>query len=300
MYLLAAAAHGGEITVETRPFNLETTFEASALPEQGCVLMQLEPRLWMDFHIAEIAEHGRRVAAGELLVRFDSEAIDRQLAEIRRPAGAGAPDEPAHHHDAQTLAALEADRALCEMKAPGDGWFYHGPIENGRWTPGKATTLVKHGSPAVNRPFATFIPAAAKFVWVAFLDESSARALAPGCAGCALLAGREDLEIPVKLLQLASVPAPDGRYRADLAASWPAGFTPVAGSRAQIHLLAYQQPAAIVIPNNALAYGPLGWAVEVKLADGKTERRAVKRGRCSPEGTEIRAGLEVGQVVLTP
>ena len=38
----------------------------------------------------------------------------------------------------------------------------------------------------------------------------------------------------------------------------------------------------------------------MKLADGKTERRPVKRGRISGENTEILSGLEVGQVVIAP
>ena len=40
--------------------------------------------------------------------------------------------------------------------------------------------------------------------------------------------------------------------------------------------------------------------MEVKLADGKTERRPVKRGHVSKDETEILAGLEVGQVVVVP
>jgi hypothetical protein len=38
----------------------------------------------------------------------------------------------------------------------------------------------------------------------------------------------------------------------------------------------------------------------VKLADGKTERRPVKRGRVFNDECEILSGLETGQVVVVP
>ncbi len=199
------------------------------------------------------------------------------------------------------LADLEADRALFEIKAPADGFFYHGPIDKGRWTPGKvAETLVLHGRPPVHTAFATFVPGNAKLNLVSFLDDATARALKPDLAGTATLAGREDVEIPVKLATLATAPAPDGTYRADFSLTWPKELTPATGATAQIRLIAYQKPAAVVVPNKALTFGATGWTVEVKLADGKTEHRPIKRGRVSTDDTEIVSGLEVGQVILVP
>ena len=54
------------------------------------------------------------------------------------------------------------------------------------------------------------------------------------------------------------------------------------------------------VPAKALKYGAKGWSVEVKLADGKTERRNVVRGPQSGEDVEIVSGLEVGQVIIAP
>lgn len=454
--LAAPAAPAGEITVEQRPFTVERSFAATALPDQGALLLLIEPKAWADFQIVGLADHGRRVAKGDTLVRFDPLAIDRKLVELRRGIEANAlsrgqaelelklleetaPDkleaarraaeiareensyfvkirrkatedsaghelerkkqllsnqqeelrqlskmyaaddltedteeiiltrqkdavvsaefslrmETLDYHrrlevtlpreavalarnerdcaiflrkleaetprwielkkielaallttqqrDKEMLADLECDRGQFENKAPAAGWFYHGPIENGRWTPGEAVkALFKHGRPAVNRPFATFVPGSASLQWVALLDETSARSLTPELAGIATLTGREDLELPVKLSNLAAVPGPDGTYRADFTASWPQGLSPVVGMTAQIRVIAYHQPAAIAIPNKALAWGPAGWTVEVKLTDGKTERRPVKRGRTAKDDTEILSGLEVGQVVVTP
>lgn len=201
----------------------------------------------------------------------------------------------------EQLAELEADRALFEIKAPADGVFHHGPFENGRWTPGDLPkTLVPHGKAPIHKAFATFVPGNARLSLVTFLDDSTARTLEPGTTGMAVLSGREDVEIPVKLAKLATVPTTDGTYRADLSVTWPADLTPPAGAIAQVRLISYQQASAIVVPNKAVSSDAAGWTVDVKLADGKTERRSVKRGRVSKEETEILSGLEIGQVIVVP
>lgn len=201
----------------------------------------------------------------------------------------------------EALAELEKDRALFEITAPADGWFYHGPVENGRWTTGDLVkTLVKHGRPAPNKAFATFVPAAAKLALTAFLEEATANALKTELTGTATLAGREDLEIPVTLTALSPTPGADGTYRADLGATWPKELTPVTGATAKVRIISYHQAEAIAVPTRALQYHPQGWSVEVKLADGKTEKRRVKRGRVADDLTEIVSGLEVGQVIISP
>lgn len=454
--LAPALSFAGDVTIEARPFTIEKTFNATALPDQGGVLLQVEPQAWADFEILEVAEHGSRVSKSDVLVRFDAEDIDKKLVDTRRAVETGtlnlgqaeldlknllqtspfkldaykraaeiakeenqyftkarrkATEETAQQdlerrkqtlgnqqeelrqltkmyasddvtedteeiiltrqkdavasaefllrmeklqhdrtlevtlpreavalsnserdsaialakaeqdipraielkklevealrtalqRDKDALAKLEKDRALFEIKAPADGWFYYGAIENGRWTTGDAVkTLVKHGRPGVNRNFATFVPATAKLGLTSFLDEATARSLKPGTDGTSTLSGREDAEIAVKITKIATVPGTDGLYRADLSADWPKDLTPAAGSSAQTRFIAYQQDKAISVPNKALSHDSQGWTVEVKLADGKSERRAVKRGRVSPEATEILSGLEAGQMIVSP
>ena len=451
-----ALSPGAEIPIETRPFTVEKSLSATALPAADCLLIQLDPESWQDFKIVEIAEHGTKVAKNAVLLRFDSELIDRKLEDTRRSLASGAlnlaqaelelkhleetalhrleayrraaeiakeenayftqtrrkateedsqqsqerrkqmlenqqeelkqltqmyaaddlteeteeiilarqknaviaaefavrmgelehrrtidvtlpreavrladaerdtaiarlkaeQDIPrsielkkievdalrtSHEREKLALAELEQDRKLFEFKAPADGIFYHGAIENGRWLAGEAVkALVKHGKPALNRGLATFVPAAAPLALTAFLDEASARNLRTGLTGSASPTGREDIEIPVTLASLAATPGADGLYRADFSAEWPEDLSIPAGSTAQIRLIAHHNEKAIVIPSRALAFGVGGWTTEVKLADGKTERRPVKRGRTSGENVEILSGLEVGQVVIAP
>jgi HlyD family secretion protein len=454
--LIAAASHAGEITIELRPFLIEKSFTAAALPAGDCVLLKIEPKAWTDFTVIQIAEHGAKVAKGDILIRFDSEDIDRKIEDTRRELSSGvltlaqaeldskilhetAPNKlealrraaevakeensyftqvrrkanedsatqalkrsqqilsnqreelkqlskmyeaddvtenteeiilvrqqdavasaefalrmetldhkrtlevtlpreaktladterdtgitlkkaeldiprslelnkialealkTAQQRAKQTLSELEADRTQFEFKAPSEGVFYHGAIENGRWTTGDTLkTLVLRGRPPAHAVFATFVPGAAKLSLVAFLDEASARALKPDLTGTATLVGREDLETTVKLLKVSPTPNTSGTYRADLAATWPKESTPATGATAQIRLIAYQQASAVVIPSKALTFHETGWTVDVKLADGKTEHRPVKRGRVSNDETEILSGLEVGQVIIVP
>ncbi len=454
--LIAAAAHAGEITIGQRPFSISKSFAATALPSGDCPPLRLDPHIWADFKIIEIAPHGANVTKGELLIRFDSSGINKKLAAVRdalatealnlaqaeldlafllqtaphklesarrtaeiakeenthftrtrrktteekaaqnlkrckqilayqteelkqlthmhedddftksseeimlvrqqdavaaaefalrmemldhertlevllpREAQSLADNErdtaisqqkaeaeipraielkkielralkTAHTHKQKTLAELESDLSHFEIKAPANGQFYHGHIENGKWTPPASDTpLTAHRQIQAHDAFATFVPDTAKLRLISFLDEATHRALKPNLTGTATLAGREDLEIPVKIAKLATTPEPDGTFRADFSVSWPTGINPAIAATAEIRLISYQQPAAIFLPNKALAFDTAGWTVEVKLADGKTERRPVKRGLSSKEETEILSGLEVGQVILIP
>jgi HlyD family secretion protein len=454
--LIAAVSHASEITIDPRPFLIEKSFTATALPGGEIVLLKIEPKVWTEFKITEIAEHGSRVSEDDLLVRFDPEDIDRKVddtrmeiatsaftlaqaeadlkfleetspnklealrrsaeiakqentyfTQVRRKAGEDTASQAlkrseqilsnqreelkqlarmyeaddvtenteeiilvrqqdavaaaefalrmevldhkrtlevtlpreaktladserdsainlkkaetdiprsialaklalqnlraTHNRAKETLTELESDRTRFEFKATADGVFYHGPIEGGRWAVGEwVKSLVPHGKPPVNAAFATFVPGAAPLSFVAFLDEATTRSLKANLVGTATLAGREDLEIPVKLTALSSTPNPGGTYRADLTATWPKDATPVTGATAQIRLISHQQASAIVVPTSALEFAAGGWTVRVKLADGKTENRTVKRGRASANETEILSGLEIGQVIVVP
>ncbi|BCU76641.1 hypothetical protein [Luteolibacter sp. LG18] len=452
--LAAAAPPAGEITLELKPFTIERTLAATALPPAPMVL-KLEAEGWPAFELDSIAAHGSRVNAGDVLVSFDTKALDRKLEDARKAldsavltlgqsetelrslkdnytlradaakrAARNAADDLAYFSNtsrksqeersnealkrskqqlenareelrqlekmykaddltedteeiilvrqrdavasaefmvrmaeqdnrrildttlprqaedfdagarsaslalgksevdlprqiqlkeievanAKTLlgrqkddlAKLEDARKTAEpIKAPAAGWFYHGVIEDGRWTTGEAVkTLIPHGSVAARRGFATFIPAGTPLGLVAFADEATARSLPKDATGAATLPGREDLAATATVKQVADTPGTDGRYRVDLAGNWPAEAPPVPGATAQVRIISYENPSAIALPVSALKASKDGWTVTVKLADGKTAPRPVKRGRVSGEQTEILSGLEAGQVVV--
>lgn len=453
--LIAASSQAGEITIERRPFIVEKSFTAVALPAEDGKVLRLDPKLWSDFKIAEIVPHGTRVTADMMLVRFDTTKIDEKITAARQGLAvsalklkqaevdlealkATAPErlessrrraeiaKEEHHHftqvrrksaeemaahalkrteqiwanqreelkqlskmyeaddltedteeiilirqqdavaaaefalrmesldhrrtlevslprEANSLAVQERETALqfqkaetdipratelsrlelevakvthdqatqdfdqivkdreqFEMRAPGNGWFYHGAIEKGQWSVGENLKhLVPNGRPPAHSPFATFIPETAPIYLISFLDEATARSLPPNLTGIATLTGREEMQLPVKVIAVASLPDAAGTYRADLAVTW-SETPPAPGLTARVHFACYQQQLAISVPTKALRYEASGWTIEVKLADGKTESRAITLGRVSKEATEVLSGLEIGQVIVVP
>lgn len=209
------------------------------------------------------------------------------------------------------LTDLEKDGALLEIKASADGIFYHGSLDEGRWSLGElAKLLVKGGRVPFIRPFASVVPTGADFALVTFVDEATARSLKAQLKGSVTASGREDVALGTTIQQIAAVPGADGKYRVDLSVEaadgkkpvvWPADFAVAAGMNFECRFVALQKEAAIALPAKALHSGDDGkWNVQVKLADGKSEPRTVTRGRASGDKIEILSGLEGGQVVIIP
>lgn len=452
---IAATAHSGELTLEMKPFFIAHSLDATALPDAASPI-RLDAEAWSAFEIVTIAAHGSAVKKGDALVVFETEGIDKKLADTKQAiaaaklnlaqaeldlatlektvpeqlarlerAAAEAAEELEHftktsrksaeesagfdlkrreqilasykeelkqltkmyeaddateeteeiilqnqlddveaaefalrmeilnhkrtlevslprqltaltqnrddtalsldkgkkdlprsvelkklevaalktglERDGKTLADMEKDRALFEIKAPADGIFYHGAIEDGKWTTGDLIkTLATGGAAPVGVTFATFIPATAKPLIQAFPDQAAARVLAAGADGIAVVPGREDISIPISLKSIAATPAPDLTHPATFTATWPENLSSIPGQSLQIRVVSHNNDKAITVPTKALTYGPKGWTVEVKLADGKTEKRPVTRGRSDAENTEITAGLEAGQVIIVP
>lgn len=201
----------------------------------------------------------------------------------------------------ESLEKLKQDRKLFEIKAPTDGTFYLGSIENGKWTTGELVKNLKiGGNPPLGTAFATFIPDSSQLEAQVFLDQTTTLALSTGASGTASLTGSPEITFPVRLQSIASSPAMDQKYQAVFEITWPNGMKGSTGQTIEIRIISYSTESALTVPTNALNYGPKGWTIEVKLADGKTEQRPVTRGKSSAKETEITSGLEDGQVVILP
>lgn len=208
------------------------------------------------------------------------------------------------------LADLEKDGALLELKATEDGIFYHGSLDEGRWTLGElAKALVKGGKVPLIRPFASLVPGEADLGLVAHVDESTARSLRKMMKGGVTAGGREDVALTAVIEQISAVPGADGRYRVDLLPEWPedeklefpADLDVVAGMNFECRFVVYKSDAAMTLPGKALRAADEGkWTVQVKMADGNNETRNVVRGRVSGDRVEIASGLDAGQVVIIP
>lgn len=201
----------------------------------------------------------------------------------------------------KSLTEIEHDRGLCEIKAASDGVFYHGPIVDGQWTTGELIRSLQPGSQVPpHKPLASLVPKGTVLELVAHADAATARQLHDKSTGIATLKGSEPSEVPIVIASILHLPNTDGRYQIKLSPTWPKGLSVATGNPVDAQLLCYQNAKAIVVPAKALRYGVNGWTLDVKLADGKTERRSVKPGQRSGEQIEILSGLELGQVVVTP
>ncbi len=453
--LLVTAAHGGELTLETKTFTVSHSLKATALPE-SVVTIRLDAKAWEVFKIVSIVDHGSVVKKGQPLIVFETDTVDRKLADSKQALTAAelgmaqaeldlatlektipeqllrmergtkaAAEELAYFQDTrrkaeeestdqslkrqeqmlasyqeelkqllkmyeadditedteeiilkkqrdsvayaefalrmevldhkrtkavalprelialtekrddtalqlskakqdlprslelkkievdklktslkrqrEELADLEQDRKLFEIKAPADGLFYYGTIENGTWVTGEILkVLVPKGAVPVGKNLACFIPAASKLVIESFATQADAEALVEGATGFAVLDGKDDVLIPVTLSKSSETPNSQGTYPTTFTAEWPKSLTPVAGQSLDVKIISYTNEKAIAIPEKAIELGAKGWTIEVKLADGKTERRVVTRGKSNNEITEITTGAEAGQVVIVP
>jgi len=293
MYKADEVTDGTEEIVLTRQQNAvhaaEFDLRMTKLDVQREIDVRL-PRMATEFANAE-----RDTA---IALRVAGSQIPRQIEQAQQKLAAL---ETQLDRSQKSLAELELDRGLCEIKATSDGVFYHGPIENGQWTTGERIRLLEPGSQApLHKPLASLIPKATTLELVAHADAATARQLNDKSSGIAVLKGNESTEVPVGIASILLLPNTDGRYQIKLSPTWPKGLSVATGNPADVQLLCYQNPKAIVVPAKALRYGANGWTVEVKLADGKTERRSVKRGQRSGDQIEILSGLELGQVVVSP
>jgi multidrug efflux pump subunit AcrA (membrane-fusion protein) len=275
----------------------------------------------LHYHLAELAtKHTLEVVLPRQLETFQTAdrnakiALEKASQDLPRGLQAGKLDldgaKTALDREKADLAKLESDAKLMSFVAPADGIFYYGGMEDGRWVPAEVTkVLVKGGKVLPVKPFATLVTAQPALDLEAAVDEGTARTLTKGLKGNATLNGREDLSFTATVKSAASVPGADGRYRIQIDTEWeghkPGEFPPdlevAAGMNMECNFLIRQSDAALVLPVKALRAGPDGsWTVEVKLADGKTEARPVKRGRSSGGVVEITAGIDPGQVVTIP
>jgi len=289
-----------DLTEETEEIILKRQHHSVSAAEFALKVEELDHKRTLETEIPRESE--------ELIATAKSTALSLAKAESELPRQISlkeielATAQTSFAKQKEDFAKLTADRKLIKpIKATGDGWFYHGVIEDGRWNTGDAVkTLVPNGLILTKKAFATFIPATSPYSLVSFAEESIATSLPPDSVGFALSTGREDQIIPTKIEKIAAAPGTDGRYRIDISATWPANAMPVPGASAHVKVISYENPNALAIPTAALHPTRTGWSVTVKLADGKTGAHPVKRGRVSGELVEILSGLEPGQVVITP
>lgn len=184
------------------------------------------------------------------------------------------------------LVIFEKEGQPAERKAEEAGWWFHGE---------------PHGQPAAKKkPVGTFLPGTTVLLLSAKVPEVTARRLAKDLKGEGNFAGDASVPFGLKVAAVGDVPEADGLWPLTLAAEWPESVRTVPGATVETRFVTDRKDEAIALPAKALAFGPDGWTVEVKLADGKTEARKVQPGLMAGDLVEIVSGLEPGQVIVVP
>jgi HlyD family secretion protein len=104
---LGALAHADTLEIKPAAFSVRPSFTANVIPEKT-IPISIPAKEWTPFTITEIAAHGSKVEAGQVLVKFDDEAYRKKLRDAESAATAGK----------LTLANAEADFASAEKYLP--------------------------------------------------------------------------------------------------------------------------------------------------------------------------------------
>jgi multidrug resistance efflux pump len=78
----AAAPAAPTYTVKREPFKIQFDLDGS-FESRNMAEIIFHPEEWMSFTVVEAVEHGARVKKGDVLVEFDSEKIDKAIADLR-------------------------------------------------------------------------------------------------------------------------------------------------------------------------------------------------------------------------
>lgn len=289
-----------DLTENTEEIVLKRQRETVKAAEIGLELAKIGHKRQMEVAMPREAVALERDARSSALAFKEQEQNIPRSLELKRIALEDA--RVAAKRSAENLTKLQAEKGQFVIKAPADGYFYYGTMQDGRWSPGDPAKAPAVLAPVgTRRPFAVVVPSNATMLLESAVDEATARTLKTDLAGFASFTGRADLSFPVQVANVAATPGIDGRYRVTLRGQFPANLPLVAGATASAQVIAYRQEAAITVPVKALTTtDDGGWEVEIEEAEGKTRRVPVKRGMTSGDKVEILSGLTEGQAVITP
>jgi len=194
---------------------------------------------------------------------------------------------------------LKTDLAALDVRAPADGIVMYGACEAGKWTTGPVVTkkLVRGGKLAPCEIFMTVVNPD-RFQLKAVVPEADLGKTRIGMAGEAAPVALPNRKVPVKIESVDRVPLVTGGFGAtlSLAPSGPADFQP--GMNCKVTLTDTSSANALVAPVQALFGEGDEKHVFLRVAEGKTEKRAVRTGESDGKNIEIVEGLAEGDTIL--
>ncbi|MDB4486926.1 hypothetical protein N9036_01165, partial [Akkermansiaceae bacterium] len=101
--LLFVNSFGREITIKSQTLETKLELDATFIPEQPLVF-KIEPDQWSQFIIADLVKHGANVKKDQLIIAFEAENYQRQLAETKEDA------------KVRAITLAKAERQLADLK----------------------------------------------------------------------------------------------------------------------------------------------------------------------------------------
>lgn len=289
-----------DLTENTEEIILKRQRETVIFAEAGLEMAKLSHKRTLEISLPREAITLEREAKSTTIALKEHEQNIPRNFELKKIALEDA--RVAAKRSAEALTALQAEKELFVLKSPASGYFYYGNIQDGRWIVGETTkALTPFSAVAVKRAFAVVVPANAKLLLEATVEESLARVLKPELKGFATMTGRSDISFPITIVKVSPTPGLDNRYRVTLSAEFDKTIPVAAGMTATVNLTAYQSKSAITVPTKALhSTAEGGWEVKLKEGDDKTKSVPVKRGQTWSGKVEILSGLKEGQTIIVP
>ena len=273
------SVEGAEFSYEEAKRSAQSKLEFS-LPRRHAELKKAASEAAISLIKAE-ANLPRSIQTAEIEMEGAKANLDRKKLELQR---------------------LESDKGLLGWQAPSSGTLIYGAIEDGAWQLNDLAKVLREGSSVpTERTILSFIPEDQPVTLSAHVDSATAHALKPGLNVSVTVAGREDLNLTGSIQTISPVADLGGRHTVTIGCEWPDELGKPWTSQVNCRVISYVNPEALAVPKKALRLDADGsWTVEVKLADGKTQKRTVKLGRVTDKAAEVVSGLEPGQVIITP
>ena len=207
------------------------------------------------------------------------------------------------------LRKIQEDRAAMIIKAPVDGIVYYGKCTHGQWASASmaAMKLQPGGSLTPDDVFMTIVTPRVEHIR-ANVEEKDLHLFQGKIKGKAVPTAFPDIKVPVRLMEIGSVPRPGGGFEAiiqlegsqiDGAAKDTDKLMP--GMNCTIKFVGYQKDDALTVPASAVFAEDNDEDqryVYMAGKDGKSAKKAVKVGKSTGAKIEILEGLKEGEEIL--
>jgi RND family efflux transporter MFP subunit len=201
------------------------------------------------------------------------------------------------------LNELRQDRAMMEVKAPADGYVYHGSWTDGKWSGASAVAsqLKQGGKLAPHSVFMTIVNPRPLVIRVDVPEKDLYR-LTRNLPTTATPDGYPELELQAALQQVAPFPMSQGTFEGRFAVILEDEARPIVpGMGCKLTVVAYNNPKAITVPAKAVFEDSEDGkrnVVYLQRESGPAEKRKVVVGQKTENKWEIVRGLQAGDEIL--